>query len=181
VTRVADRKIDIQTLPWPEIVRLIGEIRKHNPITSLSNNPNLGDMVGEDVDVNIKKLDAHDVAKYVPLLFLLPINVPASAHASKSVANGITGQYSIRVDADSQPYITPGKLPNRIIQQRPLRPPIPIPLTPLHRTPHPYQIHRTINRPTNTLARKTIPYPRWRYIDEIPRMELKVLPHGILI
>jgi len=68
---LADFQIDIQTLPWPEIVKLIGEIRKHNPITSLSNNPNLGDMVGEDVDVNIKKLDAHDVAKYVPLLFLL--------------------------------------------------------------------------------------------------------------
>jgi hypothetical protein len=67
VTRVADSQIDIQTLPWPEIVKLIGEIRKHNPITSLSNNPNLGDMVGEDVDVNIKKLDAHDVAKYVPI------------------------------------------------------------------------------------------------------------------
>jgi hypothetical protein len=31
----------------------------------------LGDMVGEDVDVNIKKLDAHDVAKYVPILPLL--------------------------------------------------------------------------------------------------------------
>ena len=30
-------KADIQTLPWPEIVRLIGEIRKHNPVTSLSN------------------------------------------------------------------------------------------------------------------------------------------------
>jgi autophagy-related protein 9 len=71
MTRVADSKIDIQTLPWPEIVKLIGEIRKHNPITSLSNNPNLGDMVGEDVDINIKKLDAHDVAKYVPIPPLL--------------------------------------------------------------------------------------------------------------
>lgn len=77
MTRVANSQIDIQTLPWPEIVKLIGEIRKHNPITSLSNNPNLGDMVGEDVDVNIKKLDAHDVAKYVPTslfssLYLFP-------------------------------------------------------------------------------------------------------------
>jgi autophagy-related protein 9 len=58
--------VDIQTLPWPEIVRLIGEIRKHNPITSLSNGQAsaLADMVGDDADtVNIKKLDAHDVAK----------------------------------------------------------------------------------------------------------------------
>ena len=74
---LADPQIDIQTLPWPEIVKLIGEIRKHNPMTSLSNNPNLGDMVGEDVDVNIKKLDAHDVAKYVTLRFLLSSKPPS--------------------------------------------------------------------------------------------------------
>ncbi len=59
---------DIQTLPWPEIVRLIGEIRKHNPVTSLSNGQAgaLANMLGgEDVNkANVKKLDAHDVAKY---------------------------------------------------------------------------------------------------------------------
>lgn len=57
---------DIQTLPWPEIVRLIGEIRKHNPITSLSNGQAgaLATMVGDDVNkTNVKKLDAHDIAK----------------------------------------------------------------------------------------------------------------------
>ena len=55
----------MQTLPWPEIVRLIGEIRKHNPITSLSNDQTgaLADMMGEDASANVKKLDAHDVAK----------------------------------------------------------------------------------------------------------------------
>jgi autophagy-related protein 9 len=55
-------------LPWTEIVRLIGEIRKHNPVTSLSNGQTsaLADMVGEDVSkANEKKLDAHDVAKCV--------------------------------------------------------------------------------------------------------------------
>ena len=116
---LADLQIDIQTLPWPEIVKLIGEIRKHNPITSLSNNPNLGDMVGEDVDVNIKKLDAHDVAKYVSLLFLLSSILLISARTSRSV--DLRPQSSIQrsrvVDfADVQPYITPRKLPNRIIQ-----------------------------------------------------------------
>ncbi|WVQ96605.1 hypothetical protein IAU59_003710 [Kwoniella sp. CBS 9459] len=59
---------DIQTLPWPEIVRLIGEIRKHNPITSLSNGQAgaLADMVGEDANKeSVKKLDAHDVANRI--------------------------------------------------------------------------------------------------------------------
>jgi hypothetical protein len=44
-------------------------------------------MVGEDVDVNIKKLDAHDVAKYVPLLFLLSSNILFSAPTSHSAVN----------------------------------------------------------------------------------------------
>lgn len=52
-------------MPWPEIVRLIGEIRKHNPITSLSNGQAqaLADMVDGQVPTDTKKLDAHDVAK----------------------------------------------------------------------------------------------------------------------
>lgn len=56
---------DIQTLPWPEIVRLIGEIRKHNPVTSLSGGQAdaMADLAGEDVSGDHKKLDAHDVAK----------------------------------------------------------------------------------------------------------------------
>ena len=61
-----DDQVDIQTLPWPEIVRLIGEIRKHNPITSLSNGQSdpLAEMVGDDSNTgDVKKLDAHDVAK----------------------------------------------------------------------------------------------------------------------
>jgi hypothetical protein len=96
VTRVADSQIDIQTLPWPEIVKLIGEIRKHNPITSLSNNPNLGDMVGKDVDVNIKKLDAHDVAKYVPIPPLLhchsscPLPLPTLSSMGDRVNSRLT-------------------------------------------------------------------------------------------
>lgn len=58
----ADFKADIQTLPWPEIVRLIGEIRKHNPVTSLSGGRPLAEMTGEEAGV-VKKLDAHDIAK----------------------------------------------------------------------------------------------------------------------
>ncbi|WWC71134.1 uncharacterized protein I206_105087 [Kwoniella pini CBS 10737] len=58
---------DIQTLPWPEIVRLIGEIRKHNPVTSLSNGQTtaLTDMVDEADQATYKKLDAHDVANRI--------------------------------------------------------------------------------------------------------------------
>ncbi|WRT66735.1 uncharacterized protein IL334_003698 [Kwoniella shivajii] len=58
---------DIQTLPWPEIVRLIGEIRKHNPVTSLSNGQAaaLADMVDEADQATLKKLDAHDVANRI--------------------------------------------------------------------------------------------------------------------
>lgn len=47
-------------------MRLIGDIRKHNPITSLSNGQAdaLAEMVGDDSNTgDIKKLDAHDVAK----------------------------------------------------------------------------------------------------------------------
>nr|XP_019045197.1 autophagy-like protein 9 [Kwoniella bestiolae CBS 10118]OCF24127.1 autophagy-like protein 9 [Kwoniella bestiolae CBS 10118] len=58
---------DIQTLPWPEIVRLIGEIRNHNPVTSLSNGgaTALADMVDEADQATYKKLDAHDVANRI--------------------------------------------------------------------------------------------------------------------
>ncbi|KIR54433.1 autophagy-like protein 9 [Cryptococcus gattii Ru294] len=58
---------DIQTLPWPEIVRLIGDIRKHNPVTSLSNGQAtaLADMVGNDAKAPVKKLDAHDIANRI--------------------------------------------------------------------------------------------------------------------
>lgn len=58
---------DIQTLPWPEIVRLIGDIRKHNPVTSLSNGQAtaLADMVGNDAKAPAKKLDAHDIANRI--------------------------------------------------------------------------------------------------------------------
>ncbi|EIW67742.1 hypothetical protein TREMEDRAFT_45223 [Tremella mesenterica DSM 1558] len=58
---------DIQTLPWPEIVRLIGEIRKHNPVTSLSNGQAgaLAQMVGEEENKVIVKLDAHDIANRI--------------------------------------------------------------------------------------------------------------------
>ncbi|WVR06657.1 hypothetical protein IAU60_003689 [Kwoniella sp. DSM 27419] len=59
---------DIQTLPWPEIVRLIGEIRKHNPVTSLSNGQAdaLAGMVGDEANKEtVKKLDAHDVANRI--------------------------------------------------------------------------------------------------------------------
>nr|XP_018261956.1 autophagy-like protein 9 [Kwoniella dejecticola CBS 10117]OBR84114.1 autophagy-like protein 9 [Kwoniella dejecticola CBS 10117] len=58
---------DIQTLPWPEIVRLIGEIRKHNPVTSLSNGQTtaLAEMVDEADQATYKKLDAHDVANRI--------------------------------------------------------------------------------------------------------------------
>ena len=54
-------------MPWPEIVRIIGEIRKHNPVTSLSNNQAgaLAELAGDEVKADSKKLDAHDVAKCV--------------------------------------------------------------------------------------------------------------------
>lgn len=47
-------------------MRLIGDIRKHNPVTSLSNGQAtaLADMVGNDAKAPAKKLDAHDIAKY---------------------------------------------------------------------------------------------------------------------
>lgn len=47
-------------------MRLIGDIRKHNPVTSLSNGQAtaLADMVGNDAKAPVKKLDAHDIAKY---------------------------------------------------------------------------------------------------------------------
>ena len=44
-------------------------------------------MIGEDVDtVNIKKLDAHDVAKYVYFTFL-PLDFPLEAYAVLSRLN----------------------------------------------------------------------------------------------
>lgn len=54
---------DIQTIPWSEVVKRIGEIREDNPMTSLKD-PDGGDIAeaGEHI-----KLDAHDVAKYVSL------------------------------------------------------------------------------------------------------------------
>jgi hypothetical protein len=71
----ANLQIDIQTLPWPTIVHLISQIRKHNPITSLSNDPQLANMAGgEDELGDVKKLDAHDVAKYVT--FAHPLTLP---------------------------------------------------------------------------------------------------------
>jgi hypothetical protein len=66
---------DIQTLPWPEIVRLVGEIKKHNPVTSLSRGQAraLADMVGDDANKGqAKKLDAHDVAKCVGVYLTIP-------------------------------------------------------------------------------------------------------------
>jgi len=72
----------------------------------LSNNPNLGDMVGEDVDVNIKKLDAHDVAKYVTLLtfvIIYKIHLFAATTHSYSVLcphPGTIRQYAFVVDSD---------------------------------------------------------------------------------
>ncbi|WVO15865.1 hypothetical protein L204_103527 [Cryptococcus depauperatus] len=58
---------DIQTLPWPEIVRLIGEIRKHNPLTSLSNGKTsaLANMIDGTTEGAVKRLDAHDVANRI--------------------------------------------------------------------------------------------------------------------
>lgn len=56
---------DIQTLPWPEIVRRIAELKNENPITSLSNGQAsaLEEMVGKTG--GSAKLDAHDIAKCV--------------------------------------------------------------------------------------------------------------------
>jgi hypothetical protein len=95
---------DIQTLPWPEIVRLVGEIKKHNPVTSLSNGQAraLADMVGDDANKGqAKKLDAHDVAKCVVLSLFLCL----FRHCT-----GLT---------HSQPHLEARELPYRIIQQRP--------------------------------------------------------------
>ncbi|KAL7422199.1 autophagy protein atg9 [Cryptotrichosporon argae] len=59
---------DIQTLPWPEIVRLVGEIRKHNPVTSLSNEQAttaLDVMLVDKQAKAVTKLDAHDIANRI--------------------------------------------------------------------------------------------------------------------
>lgn len=61
-------------MPWPEVVRLIGEIRKHNPVTSVSsggaqvlnNALDMNEMNDEVGRVVRPKLDAHDIAKLVP-------------------------------------------------------------------------------------------------------------------
>jgi autophagy-related protein 9 len=61
---LAHSQADIQTMPWPEVVRLIGDIKKHNPGTSLSNRDALAEFTNEGAsNVKIAKLDAHDIAK----------------------------------------------------------------------------------------------------------------------
>lgn len=59
----ANPQSDIQTVPWPTIVHLINEVKKHNPVTSLSNGGAnaLATMVGRGEPK--AKLDAHDIAK----------------------------------------------------------------------------------------------------------------------
>ncbi|KLT42729.1 APG9-domain-containing protein [Cutaneotrichosporon oleaginosum] len=56
---------DIQTVPWPTIVRLINDVKKDNPVTSLSNGGAnaLVTMVGRGEPK--AKLDAHDIANRV--------------------------------------------------------------------------------------------------------------------
>jgi autophagy-related protein 9 len=54
---------DIQTMPWPEVVRLIAEIKQHHPIMSQRNQPVddfIGDAAANDPSL---RLDAHDIAK----------------------------------------------------------------------------------------------------------------------
>ena len=57
---------DVQTMPWPEIVRLIGDIKTQNPITSHSNSGALAQVLGQPKGES-PKLDAHDIAKWVHL------------------------------------------------------------------------------------------------------------------
>ncbi|BEI88304.1 uncharacterized protein CcaverHIS019_0110220 [Cutaneotrichosporon cavernicola] len=56
---------DIQTMPWPTIVHLVNEVKKDNPVTSLSNGGAnaLATMVGRAEPK--AKLDAHDIANRV--------------------------------------------------------------------------------------------------------------------
>lgn len=49
---------DIQTIPWSEVVRRIGQIRDDNPTTSLKGADGEAMDIGDHI-----KLDAHDVAK----------------------------------------------------------------------------------------------------------------------
>ncbi|CAE6504880.1 unnamed protein product [Rhizoctonia solani] len=49
---------DVQTISWPEIVRRIGLIREHNPITSLSSQT-------DGANPTTAKLDAHDIANRI--------------------------------------------------------------------------------------------------------------------
>jgi autophagy-related protein 9 len=52
---------DIQTIPWSEVVKRIGQIRDDNPTTSLKDPAGAESMdIGDHI-----KLDAHDVAKLV--------------------------------------------------------------------------------------------------------------------
>ncbi|CAE6444650.1 unnamed protein product [Rhizoctonia solani] len=70
---------DVQTISWPEVVRRIGLIREHNPITSLSSQT-------DGTNPTTAKLDAHDIANrimrqenYLIALFdrkLLDLRVP---------------------------------------------------------------------------------------------------------
>ncbi|KAF8744430.1 Autophagy-related protein 9, partial [Rhizoctonia solani] len=70
---------DVQTISWPEVVRRIGLIREHNPITSLSSQT-------DGANPTTAKLDAHDIANrimrqenYLIALFdreLLDLRVP---------------------------------------------------------------------------------------------------------
>ncbi|KAL1408059.1 autophagy protein atg9 [Vanrija albida] len=58
---------DIQTLPWPEIVRLIGLIKEDNPLQSLSNGQAnaLADMAVDTPPSVNAVLDAHDIANRI--------------------------------------------------------------------------------------------------------------------
>ncbi|KDN37437.1 hypothetical protein RSAG8_10172, partial [Rhizoctonia solani AG-8 WAC10335] len=49
---------DVQTISWPEVVRRIGLIREHNPITSLSSQT-------DGANPTTAKLDAHDIANRI--------------------------------------------------------------------------------------------------------------------
>jgi autophagy-related protein 9 len=52
----------VQTISWPEVVRRIGLIREHNPITSLSSQTNSANPTS---NTTTAKLDAHDIANRI--------------------------------------------------------------------------------------------------------------------
>jgi autophagy-related protein 9 len=60
ILKLARYQADVQTISWPTIVHLIGQIRESNPLTSLSSRPALALAEGRTSSASPLKLDAHE-------------------------------------------------------------------------------------------------------------------------